>query len=275
MSDINLQLPEDDCIIDAGPGRFADTRALDALQRYFRGKVSLEMAAKELVSMLPSTADKSRGREINQFSLFLCLISRQIPHKHTAQIRLSELVHQVSLSPKLMNGQGQEDIFEFCESMDNFQMHLREWFSPRTGPDPEDADACFHDLNFAAFLARLSQCGFVKTPSYAIWTMRDCLEESINDQESLGPSIGMAAVWVIYAGQNLYTHVVEIPDTERGNVSYQPGKLYHGHALGLERWKFWREALRSVSQKLSSDEYQRMAYNAAELMEAIEESRRA
>ncbi len=71
MSDLNLRLPEDDCIIDASPGRFADGRALDVLQRYFRGKLSVDLAATDIIAMLPSQTDKSRQRESDQFGFFL------------------------------------------------------------------------------------------------------------------------------------------------------------------------------------------------------------
>lgn len=109
MSGLGLEFL-DDGTTDAGPGRYADKRAFDVLQRYLQSQLSVKEAAKEITGMLPEPeAHKTRGAEIGLFGSFLCQMARQIPYSHPAQTRLVQLIQRVSHSPKL-TGQGNDDV---------------------------------------------------------------------------------------------------------------------------------------------------------------------
>lgn len=109
MSGLGLEFL-DDGTTDAGPGRYADKRAFDVLQRYLQNQLSVKEAAKEITAMLPEPeARKTRGAEIGLFGSFLCQMAPQIPYRHPAQTRLVQLIQRVSHSPKL-TGQGDDDV---------------------------------------------------------------------------------------------------------------------------------------------------------------------
>jgi len=109
MSDLNLKF-QDDGTADAGPGRYANKRAFDVLQRYLQRKISVKDAANAITAMLPEPGQsKTRGGEISLFGSFLCQMAEQIPYSNPAQARLVKLVQHVSLSPKL-NGQGDDGV---------------------------------------------------------------------------------------------------------------------------------------------------------------------
>ncbi|KAJ5155263.1 hypothetical protein N7492_008066 [Penicillium capsulatum] len=82
-----------------------------------------------------------------------------------------------------------------------------------------------------------------------------------------------AAVWILYAGQWLFTEVVETPRslTASDERRWGPGELYKGPVLGLPRWKFWKQALHAASgNKNARDEAQRFAHKAVDFMDDLE-----
>lgn len=115
--------------------------------------------------------------------------------------------------------------------------------------DPEDPDQYSHALNFSGFLARLTQSGFISHSPFPVWAMRGALEVDIDHRESLDSSVSSAALWMAFAGQVIYTQVVEARPPEKVGGVYNTGRLYGGSELGLERWRFWKEALIAASKK--------------------------
>lgn len=73
------------------------------------------------------------------------------------------------------------------------------------------------------------------------------LEEPIHDHEVFDAYTTSAALWIAFAGQDLYTQVVEAPPHEDKGIC-RPGELYHGPEVGLERWKFWRQGLATAGE---------------------------
>lgn len=110
MSDLRLELGEDSKL-DAGPGRYADKKALVISQRYLEGQILARDAAKEMTDMLPGLRDrKDRGVEAELFGFLICQMARQIPYSHHKQSRLVQLVRSISRSPK-MAGQTHDGVF--------------------------------------------------------------------------------------------------------------------------------------------------------------------
>lgn len=133
-------------------------------------------------------------------------------------------------------------------------------------------------VNTCAFHARLLSSGFIDNLSFAIWTMRENLEDSHapelgSDYESA--CISGAAVWILCAGQRLWTEIVHCPPsaTPGADKMWGPGSLYQGPVFGLGRWKFWEKAFAVAAEndKLS-EECQKLASRAADLMSVIEQA---
>lgn len=138
--------------------------------------------------------------------------------------------------------------------------------------DPDDPEEYAQGLNSSAFLARLTQSGFLHSP-FPIWVMRWSLEDTVDDHKVRDCLVTSAALWIAFAGQAIYTQVVEAPLPEKTEGIYKNGNLYHGPEMGLERWVFWKKVLTATSNdKEASEECQRLAGNAADLMDAIEQN---
>lgn len=95
-----------------------------------------------------------------------------------------------------------------------------------------------------AFIARLTCLGAlfpVKSP-WAIWTLRDALEENQEGQWD-EEQVSSAAMWIICAGQWVFNQIglyAEPQPIGWHAAMWQPGPLYEGPIAGLERWYFWQ-----------------------------------
>lgn len=137
--------------------------------------------------------------------------------------------------------------------------------------DPDGPMQYSLHLNSSGFLARLTQCGFIDDAMFFVWAMRESLEETITHRESRESLVSSAAVWVLLAGQALYTLVVEAPIPDENKALYRTGQLCDGPQFGLERWRFWKESFVTVvATKETGEECRRLAERAAEMMDVIE-----
>jgi len=77
---------------------------------------------------------------------------------------------------------------------------------------PHDKDLFSRSLNISSFIARLHGSGFITSPLWAVSAMRAALEEGEASEVAVREyRIHSAASWIIFAGQALYTQVVEAP----------------------------------------------------------------
>jgi hypothetical protein len=131
-------------------------------------------------------------------------------------------------------------------------------------------------VNMCAFVARLSANGILDGISFAIWDMRDSLEDD-HSAEYYSESISGAAMWILCAGQWLFTEVVHVrrPPAEitAEEQSWRNGLLYTGPILGLERWKFWQKGFTVAAEsEHATEECKRLSLKAANLMRAISQN---
>lgn len=111
--------------------------------------------------------------------------------------------------------------------------------------------------------------------SEAFGELKEAFDESkeITElQEAFDGTLSIAALWVIFAGQAMYSHIVEAPEP-KDRPSHEQGALYQGPTVGLTRWMFWRDAFTITAEKKApSDSARRLAHSAAELMDTIANS---
>ncbi len=121
--------------------------------------------------------------------------------------------------------------------------------------------------------ARVLLCGFLDYSSFPIWEMRAHLETKMTDQRAFQFAISSAALWFILAGQAIFTQVVESPNYPRASPdAHKTGELYNGPEMGLERWRFWKDAhLAAGGDKEVDEEHCLLARRGSAVMEAIEQ----
>ena len=110
--------------------------------------------------------------------------------------------------------------------------------------------------------------------SSAIISLKETLE---THHESETPHysgfIASASMWFIYAGQWLFTEVVQSPCaiSKSDEGAWSNGPHYTGSVQGLERWRFWRKALEdSQADTRVAPESRALAEKAMIFMDAVE-----
>ncbi|KAM7199163.1 hypothetical protein V8F33_004638 [Rhypophila sp. PSN 637] len=247
---------------------YSDRRVVFILREYIHGKIMLEDAKRTFLECLPD------GNGSGSFGSCMLHTASQIPYAHpTGQARLVQLLRTVynSLGPGSLSQFGIEVYENFGPDLDYEDENER----------PVPGDSFRISLNMGAFYARLSQNGIFNMDTYGIRTMRRLEETEFDDgaYRYTDCNVSLAALWVILAGQRMYTEVVEAyvpqlkPGGEKRNALHDTGPLYKGPISGKERWAFWRDALKAAAERENgSDESRRLAKNAAEVMDVIERS---
>lgn len=108
---------------------------------------------------------------------------------------------------------------------------------------------CTAWANLNCFFAGITHKGIYDFSMYAIWALREALENDLQDDaeatvaQKYDAYIPAASAWLIEAGRTLYTKEVDLTptDAKQGNPA-RGGELWKGKAeFSKERWSFWKE----------------------------------
>ncbi|PTD08932.1 hypothetical protein FCULG_00011157 [Fusarium culmorum] len=126
------------------------------------------------------------------------------------------------------------------------------WGRRRAGmrcPSQEDSeDAC---VNINAFFARVTAAGVDDFTLYAIWTLREAIEDPAADEiaQKTSPKLLKAAsVWFIYAGDSLAKATKEGKQFDgkmaKPGASLRDGAEWRGFCD--DRWKVWQQRMSTL-----------------------------
>ncbi len=140
------------------------------------------------------------------------------------------------------------------------------------GFDPSDSEEVERWVLRNAFFARLTEAkGLFML--YAIWSLRDALEEESSTSAAMNSgNIRAAAQWIKYAGQKIYNSTEEFPSGPQVGAPGRGGPKWKGkHGFDPERWALWKREFTKFSTDKSIHELARRdALEAAERMSQIE-----
>ncbi|QGA17132.1 hypothetical protein EYB26_004802 [Talaromyces marneffei] len=272
---LKFSIDETDPFLKKVEGRYSDWKAFNILCQFLlQDDLSVRQAVSLLHNILPTKKEENLGGQPGMLVCVLLDIARQIPYSHPAQIQLVRLVGELRKSDRLtFHAIDYDQGYSFYTSMPDLGMTLREW-SPWTMGFDEVA----HGVNMAAFAARLSASGIINGISFAIWDMRDNLEEDDeSDLEHYSEYISCAAMWILCSGQWFFTEMVYVQrspaDLAEVGPSWRTGSLYKGPILGLERWKFWQKAFIAAAESVhANEECKTLSLKSANIMQALAEN---
>ncbi|KAL4918437.1 hypothetical protein BDW62DRAFT_200817 [Aspergillus aurantiobrunneus] len=98
------------------------------------------------------------------------------------------------------------------------------------------------------------------------------LEMDITTKPEADTYVQVSAVWMLTVGYFLFDQVVlnPWPLTTRAEDFYQPGELYRGGRLGLDRWDFWHKRMTEMFKVSAlSEESRQLVRKAAFVMGSI------
>lgn len=163
-------------------------------------------------------------------------------------------------------------------SLPDLGMACREAFNDAPEPYATEIEIdAWANVNY--FFARITAGGFQDLSLYAIWVMRDALEnEQQDDMEGTAAQkynvyVPAAAAWIFGLGRTLFRKEEDLTpkDRKHGNPA-KGGELWKGKAeFSKERWSFWKERLVVISKKDEVSEKTRaISKDALQAMERAE-----
>ncbi|KAL8765625.1 MAG: hypothetical protein Q9209_007357 [Squamulea sp. 1 TL-2023] len=212
-------------------------------------------------------------------------LTRLVPYTSQSIPRLVSLLAALKTVPspqnnKILPDSHQSEPFHWS-SLPGFGAEVRENWNREIVDDKKEDDDNGHTCTPAsltsmnALIAQLTAAGILDFKRYAIWALRDALENPPGETNNAGRDceldhlVPAAVVWVVYAGKVMYEEWIgaEQPGDKGGRL------LPEEKGFTVKRWGFWRERFRWVAGQREVDvkeETRGMARLAVERMEGVE-----
>lgn len=241
--------------------------------------VTVEEAAQtfflEIQKILPLTADKGKQafRLENLATLFM-RTAQQTPSRHIGQkllVNTVKLIHvspeetwrqefQVALRMKMRDGWSGKLPMQPRFSFFSHHSHLANinclaGFTMENGEEENDVQTPDEWLNLNSFNARLFGAGITRWYNFAIWQLREGLEDVLGpDTHENDWKIAVASEWIIQAGPKLLRETLLNEDiSEAEKRAYRGCGLWTGlPGLSTERWGFWKRRLAEVKSSVKT-----------------------
>lgn len=254
------------------------------MQKYLEDDIDIKTVTSKLFTPIDEKITAQKLDDVNFLDLWYSIIhaakrrsfheaeeDRGHAHFHT---KVADLVvafrdHQVA---------GDEQYNYLYSELTDFSMACREVFNDAPEPDASDIEIdAWANVNF--FFARVTEMGLSDLSIFAIWAMRQALEnEQIDDAEGSAAQkynvyVPAVASWIFGMGQALFAKEADLTPSDRkhGNPA-KGGELWKGKAeFSRERWALWKERLAVVSKMEEiSNKTKGIARDAIEAMERAE-----
>ncbi|CCM05962.1 uncharacterized protein FIBRA_08201 [Fibroporia radiculosa] len=209
----------------------------------------------------------------------ILIVATQVPYRHPSQDKLAGLISSLKNIPSDTVVKLWGTNMRIWQDLPMLGPNMREdldVFNPKSHEGDAQAQERWQSYN--AFVARLFRDRTFDTPLYALWMLRDILEDigTRQDPISLDAGLPVAAEWIFVAGSILYDfchspdkHEPITHDIARAACG---GRNYHGPpGLSLERWQFWKERFAYIQiHEPVEEETKHLAREAVEAMKKIE-----
>ncbi|KAL7907126.1 hypothetical protein GGI35DRAFT_481683 [Trichoderma velutinum] len=248
-----------------------ESKLADLLDAAINGTASAEKTADGIDKLCPQNEDA----EGFLWSLWLLLIdvAKRTPFDDP---RLQSLVDIL----KALNAKqsGSVEIWgsqhELWADMPLFGAVMREQWnaSPEFNNKPDQATKIAQWLSLNSFAARLLSASVQSWTNFAIWELRDGLEEPLSTDEARDTYLITASEWITQAGQVLYDETKNSTQLEsQAAQSLRPGSLIEGTESGFneERWGLWKKRLEELSANAGAEAKKR-AEKALEVIKNLE-----
>ncbi|KAK1251939.1 hypothetical protein MKX07_007418 [Trichoderma sp. CBMAI-0711] len=251
-------------LLDAAINNSADSSSTDVIEA---------AAAAAIDEACPRNEDAENF--LWQLWTLLINISKRIPLDDDDE-RIGSLVGIVA-SLKAKQG-GTVDIWgsshDLWSDLPLFGAVMREAWNgnPDFNSSPEDAAKIAQWLSLNSFAARLLGASAQAWTNFALWELRDGLEEPLPNDHARDTRLLTASEWIIHAGRVLYDEVRnnnQLNDQEARAL--RPGSLLEGCSSGFnqQRWTFWKKRLQELSAD-ASDTAKARTQKAMEVMDSLE-----
>ncbi|KAL7951829.1 hypothetical protein V8C42DRAFT_339736 [Trichoderma barbatum] len=248
-----------------------ESKLADLLDGAINGTTSAQVTADGLDKLCPRD-DQAEGSLWSLWSLLID-VSKRIP---LDDARLQSLVEIL----KALNAKksGSVEIWGSQHGLWNdmplFGAVMREAWngSPEFNNSPDQATKIAQWLSLNSFAARLLGASVQSWTNFAIWELRDGLEEPLSTDEARDTYLTSASEWIIQAGKVLHDEVQKNAQLDEQDAQVlRPGTLIEEVKSGFnkERWGYWKKRMQELSAKASTD-VQKRTEKALEVMMSLE-----
>ncbi|KAL3473006.1 hypothetical protein BJX99DRAFT_261823 [Aspergillus californicus] len=291
MSALKLRLKDEEKVRedarDAADNQYSDWAAFQIFQRCLEdgGDLSELEAAKQLYRLILSRAKdelrtiKYPPGQTEYLAQLVIQIAQQIPYNHPSQNRLLKIVQYLMSSDRFLSFYGMHELpdkeFGSYHQWETLYSAIADGYIANADWKNPEQERWY--INFHAFIVRFVAAmdnGKVHQLRWPIELLSDQLEKTLEKPEShLNTMVTSASLSVLYTGQWLFHKVTLYPprllaEQEPGFV---PGELYNGAMFGMERWQYWKQALKAKADiPHLGDEARGLALKAVDFMDALE-----
>lgn len=223
-----------------------------------------------------STEDEQHGLFYTEISKLWCsilLAASASPHDSPTQDHLVTLLSHLRLEQVTKNGK----VIEFEDAkiwtdLPIFGLTMREcWNVPLDQEISPETKSKWINVN--AFVARITAASKLASIQpldfslYGIWMMRSGLEDMVSDGNTGEATVGVAAVWILYAGKSMRTFSKEGKEFPRamGRAGLKvKDKEWKGY--NEERWKFWEQEFGNVLSIVEDEKVNMLVKQALDTM---------
>ena len=118
---------------------------------------------------------------------------------------------------------------------------------PSSDPDQSLKRAAWRRMN--AFAAKLTSSHTVDYALYAIWTLREALEDDCTG-EDLNGWLPAAAEWIFHAGEHLLSLTMVYESGQREGDPARGGQRWHGESgFCIERFIIWQKRFGALASE--------------------------
>ncbi len=209
-------------------------------------------------------------------------VAKETPHSDSSnQTALVNLIAALKSRPNPHRPQGREDLKtnwvwngsgELWSDLVILGASMREsWNDTPMGWDEQNATTVDEWTNLNAFVARVTAAGVRDFSLYAIWSMRETLETD-SKAETLERLLPASAMWILYAGRQLYHSQQEWPASPTEGNPAGGGPLWTGKSgFCKQRWTFWKTRFEAITRRNDINQATKgIAADAIMAMDAIE-----
>lgn len=244
-----------------------------AIQEYMHDAADLETTVASITKPIDDAVVKQKADDYQWGYLWNSVLhsAKRVPFRQADRhTKLVDFVRAIKDHPGPSSTQP-------YKSLPGFGMQARETFN----------DSPIHDLgqfapeihawtNLNYFLARLTESEVHTFYMYAIWAMRDALEEKADPPKAwYDAHVPAAAAWVFALGSQLYAREEDLtPKNEYEGNPARGGALWTGGSeFSKARWDFWKRRFKEVAEEEeASEETKKIAKEAVAEMQRAESS---
>lgn len=256
-----------------------------AIHRYFEGDLDLDTVTNQLFEKIDREIIAQKLDDVYFVDLWYSIIhsAKRISFHEAEENRKNNADFLAKVTDLLAafrdhKIKDHEEYNYVYSSLFDFGMACREVFNDAPEPHVSEIEIdAWANVNF--FFASITAEGLQDLSLFAIWTMRDALENDLQDDvegtaaQKYNVYVPAAAAWIFGSGQFLYRKEKDLTPTDRkqGNPA-KGGELWKGKAeFSKERWAFWKERLAVVSKMDAvTDKTRTFSKDALEAMERAE-----